>query len=77
MRWLERAEPASTEDHVFQILGLIWGGGNRETIRKAASQLLALQRSDGGWGQIPPLASDAYATARRWWRCGNRDHGPR
>ena len=64
VRWLERAEPASTEDHVFQVLGLIWGSGNRETIRKTASQLLALQRSDGGWGQIPPLASDAYATGQ-------------
>jgi hypothetical protein len=59
IRWLERAEPASTEDHVFQILGLIWGGGSRETIRKAALHLVELQRSDGGWGQIPPLASDA------------------
>ena len=64
VRWLERAEPASTEDHVFQVLGLIWGGGSRETIRKTASQLLALQRSDGGWGQIPALASDAYATGQ-------------
>ena len=64
VRWLEKAEPASTEDHVFQILGLIWGGGSREAIRKTASQLLALQRSDGGWGQIPPLASDAYATGQ-------------
>src|SRR5262249_2825104 len=59
-----KAEPASTEDHVFQILGLKWGGGSRETIRKAASQLLTLQRSDGGGGQIPPLASDAYATGQ-------------
>jgi ankyrin repeat protein len=64
VRWLERAEPASTEDHVFQVLGLTWGGGSRETIRKTASQLLALQRSDGGWGQIPQLASDAYATGQ-------------
>jgi ankyrin repeat protein len=64
IRWLERAEPASTEDHVFQILGLRWGGGSRETIRRSGSQLLALQRSDGGWGQIPPLASDAYATGQ-------------
>ncbi|MBL8295673.1 MAG: ankyrin repeat domain-containing protein [Bryobacterales bacterium] len=63
-RWLESAAPASTEDHVFRILGLIWGGGSRETIRKTGSQLLALQRSDGGWGQIPALASDAYATGQ-------------
>ena len=64
VRWMEKAEPASTEDHVFQVLGLTWGGGSRETIRKTASQLLALQRSDGGWGQIPQLASDAYATGQ-------------
>ena len=32
--------------------------------QQAASQLLELQRSDGGWGQIPPLASDAYATGQ-------------
>ena len=64
IRWLETAEPATTEDHVFQMLGLNWGGGSREKIRKAASQLLELQRSDGGWGQIPALASDAYATGQ-------------
>ena len=64
IRWLEQAEPTSTEDHVFQILGLTWGGGSRETIQKAASRLLALQRSDDGWGQIPPLVSDAYATGQ-------------
>lgn len=64
IRWLEKAAPASTEDHVFQILGLIWGGGSREAIRKTASKLLALQRSDGGWGQISALASDAYATGQ-------------
>jgi ankyrin repeat protein len=64
VRWLETAEPASTEDYTFKILGLIWGGGSRETARKAGSQLLALQRSDGGWGQITRLASDAYATGQ-------------
>jgi hypothetical protein len=64
VRWLETAQPASTEDHVFQILGLVWGRGSREPIRKTGSQLLALQRPDGGWAQIPALASDAYATGQ-------------
>jgi N-acyl-D-amino-acid deacylase len=64
IRWLQMAAPASTEDHVFRILGLSWGGGSRETIRKTGLQLLELQRSDGGWGQIPALASDAYATGQ-------------
>ena len=64
VRWLAAAEPATTEDHVFQILGLKWGGGNSDTIRKSASTLLKLQRRDGGWGQIPALASDAYASGQ-------------
>jgi ankyrin repeat protein len=64
VRWLAAAEPASTEDHVFQILGLRWGGGNSDTIRKSALKLLKLQRQDGGWGQIPALTSDAYATGQ-------------
>jgi hypothetical protein len=64
VRWLETAAPVTTEDHAFQVLGLKWGGGSRETMRKIASQLLRLQRSDGGWGQIPQLSSDAYATGQ-------------
>ena len=30
----------------------------------AGKGLLALQRADGGWGQIPALAADAYATGQ-------------
>ena len=63
-RWLETAQPESTEDRTFQLLGLTWAGGNKESIRKAARALLAEQRSDGGWAQIPTLASDAYATGQ-------------
>jgi ankyrin repeat protein len=64
VRWLEKAQPKTGEDRAFQILGLKWGKGNPETIRKAARELLALQRSDGGWAQLPSLASDAYATGQ-------------
>ncbi len=64
VRWLETAQPASTEDHAFKILGLIWGGGSQAAIKKTARALLALQQSDGGWGQRRSLASDAYATGQ-------------
>jgi ankyrin repeat protein len=63
-RWLENAQPESTEDRAFQLLGLTWAGRNKESIRKAARALIAEQRSDGGWAQIPTLASDAYATGQ-------------
>jgi hypothetical protein len=62
--WLEQARPTSTEDHAFTVLGLIWGGGTNAVISKAARELLALQRSDGGWGQLSSLESDAYATGQ-------------
>ena len=62
--WLARAQPKSTEDRAFQILGLRWAGADTEIIRKAARELLAEQRPDGGWSQIPSLASDAYATGQ-------------
>jgi hypothetical protein len=62
--WLAKAEPRTNEDRTFQLLGLGWSKTGREIIRKAAKELLAEQREDGGWGQIPSLASDAYATGQ-------------
>jgi ankyrin repeat protein len=64
VHWLENAEPKSTEDHAFKILGLIWGGADQAAIDKTARALLNLQRPDGGWAQLPNLDSDAYATGQ-------------
>jgi hypothetical protein len=64
VEWLAQAQPFSTEDHAFRIFGMIWGGAKPEAVRKAATELAALQRPDGGWGQVPGLASDAYATGQ-------------
>jgi ankyrin repeat protein len=60
--WLEHTQPVTTEDRTFQVLGLNWAHGSRQTMRDAAHALLAEQRTDGGWAQLPTLASDAYAT---------------
>jgi ankyrin repeat protein len=60
--WLQTAEPADTTDRVFQLLGLGWAGAEPEPIAKAVTKLLGEQRADGGWAQLPTLASDAYAT---------------
>jgi Prenyltransferase and squalene oxidase repeat len=60
--WLNRAEPLDTEDRAFRLLGLHWGRAGRDPIQDAGRDLLAKQRSDGGWAQIDTLASDGYAT---------------
>jgi ankyrin repeat protein len=62
--WLARAQPKTTEDHVFLLLGLHWAGAGQTAIRDAARALVGRQRSDGGWSQLATLASDAYATGQ-------------
>jgi ankyrin repeat protein len=61
-RWLQSAEPTDTTDRVFQLLGLGWAQAESEAITKAVKKLASEQREDGGWAQVPTLASDAYAT---------------
>jgi squalene cyclase len=64
--WLRGAKPSTTQDRAFQLLGLKWAGVNAkdEIIKKATRELLAQQRSDGGWAQLSTLSSDAYATGQ-------------
>jgi ankyrin repeat protein len=63
--WLEHAEPRTTEDRTMQILGIAWAG--RKAPANRVEQLVAKQRSDGGWGQTDNLPSDAYATGEALW----------
>jgi ankyrin repeat protein len=62
--WLLKAQPQNTQERAFQLMGFAWGRVDRNTIGKAAGKLLAEQRPDGGWSQLPTLDSDAYATGQ-------------
>jgi hypothetical protein len=63
-KWLETAQPKTTEDRAMQLLGLSWSEGSRKATEKAAAGLIAEQRPDGGWGQLPAIESDSYATGQ-------------
>ena len=60
--WLESAIPENTEDRVFRVFGLSWAGAPPSLVNSAMRSLIATQRADGGWSQLPSLQSDAYAT---------------
>ena len=60
-RWLQSTPPVDTVDRAFQLLGLGWARAEPESIKNAITKLVAEQREDGGWAQLPTLASDAYA----------------
>ncbi len=62
--WLLHAKPVFNEDRTMRLRGLRWADADPAAIRKAAEELRAEQRPDGGWAQNPHLASDAYATGK-------------
>jgi hypothetical protein len=62
--WLEKANPATTQDRAFQALALAWANDGSESARRAARGLVAMQCTDGGWSQLSGTESDAYATGQ-------------
>jgi ankyrin repeat protein len=64
LSYLRAAKRGDTQDEAFGLLGLHWLNGARREIADARRRLLGLQRADGGWGQLPTMPSDAYATGQ-------------
>jgi len=60
--WMENEHPVSQQELTFQLLGLHWCAGGDEIKKEVTRKMLDLQRTDGGWAQLPSLGSDAYAT---------------
>jgi ankyrin repeat protein len=60
--WLSASRPLSTEDAAFRVMGLAWTRASQNEIKAAEQDMLAMQRPDGGWGQLKGYASDAYST---------------
>jgi ankyrin repeat protein len=62
--WLLAATPLTTQERALRLLGLVWSNAPRQAIDRAAAELAATQREDGGWAQLDNLTSDAYATGQ-------------
>jgi ankyrin repeat protein len=62
LAFLRSAAPVTTQEEAFKLMGLIWSGVPTAEATAQAKRLLRLQQPDGGWGQLPTMASDAYAT---------------
>jgi hypothetical protein len=62
LAWLIEANPRVTQERALHLLGLAWANARREAVDKSARGLIANQRADGGWSQLPTMQSDAYAT---------------
>jgi hypothetical protein len=62
--WLEAEKPVKTQDRAFQLMGLAWANAKPAAIASAAKSLIASQRADGGWNQLPTMGSDAYSAGQ-------------
>ena len=62
--WLQKVVPADTEERAWQLLGLSAIGTAPAALEPHVLALVAAQRKDGGWGQLPRLGTDAYATGQ-------------
>jgi ankyrin repeat protein/mono/diheme cytochrome c family protein len=63
-RWLAAQTPRNTEARASQLMGMKWAEQGAGRIGLATRALVADQRPDGGWAQLPTLESDAYATGQ-------------
>jgi hypothetical protein len=63
--WLAGVKPSeSVQDKAFKVLLAVRAGKSPAEVQPAVDDLLASQRKDGGWGQLPSLQSDAFATGQ-------------
>ena len=65
--WLLEARPKTTLESAFHVLGLAWSNAGESGLEPAVKLLQAGQGQEGGWRQLPSMASDAYATGLALW----------
>lgn len=58
-QWLMASRPHGAEEHAMRLLGLGW---TKAPVTGAVGGLVSARNNDGGWPQLPGMASDAYAT---------------
>jgi squalene-hopene cyclase-like protein len=61
--WIAKATPTVDEDRVWRLIGLVWAG-KKAAAQKAMSEIVALQRPDGGWSDMASMESTSYATGK-------------
>ena len=62
--WLAKAQSFNNDDRSWRLTGLAWAGTDQAATKKALQEVLATQRPDGGWSDLPSMQSTPYAAGR-------------
>lgn len=74
--WLTKHKAGdSTQAAVFRLCHAVRSGDTAKQVKPAVEALLARQNQDGGWSQVKPLGSDAYATGQALYALGRAGVG--
>jgi squalene cyclase len=62
--WLAKTKSYNNDDRAWRLTGLAWAGTDKAATQEALHELLDAQHADGGWSDLPSMASAPYATGR-------------
>jgi ankyrin repeat protein len=62
--WMANAHSFSNDDRSWRLAGLAWAGTDKAATDKAMKELLASQKPDGSWSDLPTMEGSAYATGK-------------
>jgi ankyrin repeat protein len=62
--WLAQAKSYNNEDRSWRVAGLGWAGTHPQALKTAVKELVAAQKPDGGWADLPTMESTAYSTGK-------------
>jgi squalene cyclase len=62
--WMANAKSTSNDDRGWRLAGLAWAGTNKAATGQAMREVLATQKADGSWSDLPTMAGSAYATGK-------------
>ena len=60
--WIGAFRPTTNYHLAWRLQGLAWDGKSQDAILNARRDLLAVQRSDGGWSDLASMESGAFTT---------------
>ena len=70
--WMANAKSTSNDDLGWRLAGLAWAGTNKAATGQAMRELLAAQKADGSWSDLPTMDGSAYATGKSLVALRNR-----